>query len=46
MTVLSRASEILPSKTMIDGVFNSLRTLHDFLTNMLYVGEEEKAGKR
>lgn len=45
MTVLSRASEILPSKTMIDGVFNSLRTLHDFLTNM-YVGEEEKADKR
>lgn len=46
MTVFSRATEILPSKTMIDGVFNSLRTLPAFLKNMLYVAEEEKAAKR
>lgn len=32
---------------MIDSVFNSLRTLPAFLTNILYVYEEEKeAGKR
>lgn len=40
----SRVIEALPSKTMIDGVFNSLRTLPAFLTNRLHVYEEEKEG--